>query len=65
MNPLTVGRYYTELCANIRATDDISLKVLGFVPLTSGAGIITLLSVREELGFPTAAVVSVAASPPL
>src|SRR6266545_1802154 len=30
---------YKEICAHIRATDDISFKLLGLVPITSGAGI--------------------------
>jgi hypothetical protein len=35
---------YDQICANIRATDEISLKLLGFVPLVSGAGITFLIS---------------------
>jgi hypothetical protein len=57
---LTLERYYSELCSNIRATDDISFKLLGFVPLLSGAGIITVLSAKEKLELPPAAVVLVA-----
>lgn len=34
---------YREVCANIRVTDDISFKLLGFVPLVSGAGIVVVL----------------------
>jgi hypothetical protein len=60
ISPLTVERYYGELCSNIRATDDISFKLLGFVPLISGAGIIAVLSAREKLALPPAAVVLVA-----
>ena len=30
---------YRETCNNIRATDEISFKLLGLVPLVSGAGI--------------------------
>ncbi len=33
---------YTQICADIKATDEISFKLLGFVPLVSGAGILTL-----------------------
>ena len=29
---------YKEICANIRATDEISFKLLGFVPVSSGIG---------------------------
>ncbi len=57
---LSVERYYGELCSNIRATDDISFKLLGFVPLISGAGIIGVLSAREELSLPSAGVILVA-----
>jgi hypothetical protein len=58
--PLSVERYYSELCSNIRATDDISFKLLGFVPLISGAGIVAVLSAEEKLALPSAAVVLVA-----
>src|SRR5688500_9667686 len=57
---LSVERYYGELCSNIRATDDLSFKLLGFVPLVSGAGIIGVLSAKEELSLPSPAVVLVA-----
>jgi hypothetical protein len=57
---LSVERYYGELCSNIRTTDDISFKLLGFVPLISGAGIIGVLSAREKLSLPSEAVVLVA-----
>jgi hypothetical protein len=57
---LSVDRYYGELCSNIRATDDISFKLLGFVPLISGAGIIGVLSAKEKLSLPPAAVVLIA-----
>ena len=57
---LSVERYYGELCSNIRATDEISFKLLGFVPLISGAGIIGVLSAEEKLSLPSEAVVLVA-----
>ncbi len=57
---LSVKRYYGELCSNIRATDDISFKLLGFVPLISGVGIIGVLSAREKLSLPSEAVALVA-----
>jgi hypothetical protein len=57
---LSVERYYGELCSNIRATDDISFKLLGFVPLISGVGIIGVLSAREKLSLPSEAVALVA-----
>ena len=34
---------YSEICADIRTTDDISFKLLGFVPLVSGIGIFAVL----------------------
>jgi hypothetical protein len=34
---------YAEICSNIRATDEISFKLLGLVPLVSGTGIVVLL----------------------
>jgi hypothetical protein len=34
-NPLDI---YKDICNNIRVTDDISFKLLGIVPLASGAG---------------------------
>jgi hypothetical protein len=39
--PLTVERVYAETCTNIRATDDISFKLIGIVPLVSGATLLT------------------------
>lgn len=38
---VTTERVYAETCANIRATDDISFKLLGIVPLLSGATLLT------------------------
>jgi len=38
---------YQEICTNIRTSDDISFKLLGFVPILSGVGA-TILS-RPEL----------------
>lgn len=39
---LSVDRLYAETCINIRATDEISFKLMGFVPLVSGAALLTL-----------------------
>src|SRR5215207_5156129 len=41
--PLSTDKLYEQLNANIRATDDISFKLLGLVPLISGAALGTLL----------------------
>jgi len=40
--PLSVERLYAETCSSIRATDEISFKLMGFVPLVSGAALLTL-----------------------
>jgi hypothetical protein len=42
-------KLYSEICAKIRATDEISFKLLGFVPLLSGSGIFLLLFKGGEL----------------
>lgn len=34
---------YEQICTDIRFTDDISLKLLGFMPLVTGAGIFPVL----------------------
>ena len=39
--------YYTNLCNNIRFTDDISFKLLGLVPLFSGAGMLVAVLKSE------------------
>ncbi len=43
--------FYKEICTNIRATDDISFKLLGIVPTLSGigAGTLTLLERNQSL----------------
>jgi len=38
---LSAERFYAETCTSIRATDDISFKLMGFVPLVSGATLLT------------------------
>jgi hypothetical protein len=40
---LTAEKLYAELCSSIRTTDEISFKLLGLVPLVSGAGIVLAL----------------------
>ncbi len=44
--------FYKEIGQNIRATDEISFKLLGIVPLASGvgAGVLTLLEKGKLLG---------------
>lgn len=41
---------YEEICTAIRTTDDISFKLLGFVPLVSGAGIFAVLDLLGSGG---------------
>jgi hypothetical protein len=44
---------YTEICANIRALDENSFRLLGFVPLVTGAAIVTVTVKGEVLSSPT------------
>lgn len=39
--PLSVDRFYEEIRASIRTTDDNSFKLMGLVPLVSAAGLLT------------------------
>jgi hypothetical protein len=50
LNPLPIN-VYQEICGNIRATDDISFKLLGTVPVVSGigAGALTILEKTQLL----------------
>ncbi|MER7417294.1 hypothetical protein ABT346_10985 [Micromonospora peucetia] len=38
-----LNNVYQEICANIRATDEVSLKLLAAVPLVTGVGIVLLM----------------------
>jgi hypothetical protein len=38
----SVERVYAETCTNIRATDDVSFKLLGVVPLLSAAAMLAI-----------------------
>jgi hypothetical protein len=51
---------HSEICTNIRTTDDISFKLLGFVPLVSGIGIFAVLDLLggEVASWPTTVFVS-------
>ena len=44
---VTTQRYAT-ICSSIKATDEISFKLLGLVPLVSGVGIFALVSAAKE-----------------
>ncbi|MEU4565184.1 hypothetical protein [Micromonospora sp. NPDC023956] len=51
-----LSNVYQEICANIRATDEVSLKLLAAVPLVTGVGIVLLM--RAPAGkIPDAAIV--------
>ena len=41
MSDLSPERVYAETCSDIRATDEISFKLMGIVPLVSGATFLT------------------------
>lgn len=51
--------FYTNLCNNIRYTDEISFKLLGLVPLFSGSGM--LVAVLKSEYFWTPAIYGIAA----
>jgi hypothetical protein len=46
---LAVDRFYAETCASIRATDEISFKLMGLVPFVSGAALLTFF-LKESRG---------------
>lgn len=44
---LDVNALYSQICTNIRTTDEISFKLLGLVPFASGAGIIGISTIDK------------------
>lgn len=58
--PLSADRLYAETCTQIRATDEISFKLMGLVPLVSGAALLTLF-LKESVSSDKAALVVVLA----
>jgi hypothetical protein len=42
---------YSELCASYRAIDEFRTKLLGFLPLATGAGLFLLVSDRDKMDF--------------
>jgi hypothetical protein len=48
LNPDDARQLYDQVCTNHRTTDEISFKLLGFVPLTSGGAIALLLSTNAS-----------------
>jgi len=55
----SLERLYTEICSDIRATDEISFKLIGFVPLVSGAAFLAVFF-KEDLADKPAIVVTLA-----
>jgi len=55
-NVLSAEHVYSETCSSIRATDDISFKLMGIVPLLSGATLLTFF-LKGELAADKAGVV--------
>lgn len=51
-------RIYSEVCSNIKATDEISFRLLGLVPLVSAAGIFGISLNKEFASSPLAIVIS-------
>lgn len=43
------AKLYDQWCADIRATDEISFKLIGIVPLVSGTGLLTIFLTNGEL----------------
>jgi hypothetical protein len=49
---------YNEICTNIRTTDEISFRLLGLVPLISGAGIFGLSTDSKFASSPISVLIS-------
>jgi hypothetical protein len=56
MSELTDAKIYEQLSVDIRTTDDISFKLMGFVPLVSGTGVVGLLLAENRLALPPAVI---------
>ena len=52
INTLDDKIMYQEVCKKIKETDDISFKLIGLVPLVSGAGMVTLWSQANNIPVP-------------
>lgn len=48
-----IVKRYTEICAHIRALDENSFRLLGFVPLVTGAAIVAVMVKGEVLSSAT------------
>lgn len=57
-------KVYEEICTNIRTSDDISFKLLGFVPLISGSGaaILTVSKIWADTSSVAILLISIVAS---
>ncbi len=44
------AQVYTEVCKDIRETDDISFKLIGLIPLLSGGSILTFVVGKVVVG---------------
>jgi hypothetical protein len=53
---LSIDRIFQETCVSIRATDEISFKLMGFVPLVSGATFLVFF-LKEQISSANAPVV--------
>jgi len=60
--PINADTIYTQLRSDIRATDDISFKLIGIVPLVSGVGLFALLFGEHAPGGPILIVLSLFAA---
>src|SRR5437870_10645475 len=49
--PENLRTVYSELCVSYRAIDDFRTKLLGFLPLATGAGLFLLVSDRDKMDF--------------
>jgi hypothetical protein len=50
-HPENLRTVYTELCSSYRAIDDFRTKLLGFLPLATGAGIFFLVTDKAKIEF--------------
>ena len=62
MADLDESKFYEQVMAMIRATDDISLKLIGLVPLVSGAGLFSVLFTSNKLEPPIVVLISLFAA---
>jgi hypothetical protein len=56
---LSADKEYAEVCSQIKGTDEISFKLLGFVPLVTGASILSLFLRNEDVSSPRIFLISI------